>query len=615
MCGIIGITGSSEPGKVLLEGLFALEYRGYDSAGLAVNDLAASRIWRAREAERARSIDNLAARLEELPVNAGASIGHTRWATHGPPTEDNAHPHFDCHGAIALVHNGIIENHRELAAELYAKGHRFSSETDTEVVAHLLEEEMGAGRGLSEAMRHVLPRLRGDFALAAICSAEPRLIVAARRTAPLILGATATAGLIASDISALLASTRQLYQLADGEIAEVRPEGIEVFDALGAPVALRALDVSWDVAAAQKGGYADFMSKEIREQPRALSETLMGRVMNDGSTDFEELSISPERLAQFSRVLYVACGSSYHASYVARLATEAWARVSAEADIASEFRYRDSVIGPDTLVVAVSQSGETVDTLHAMREARRRGATTIALTNVVDSVMTREADGALYTRAGPEIGVASTKCHLAQLALLEAFALHLGRARGQIDATRARELGAALLSLPVLAEQAIARSERYQEIATKFSEVENFYFLGRRTGYPIAAEGALKLKELAYVRAEAYAAGEMKHGPISLIEPGSVVIAIATRTPIWEKVLGNIAECRARGATVIGVIDDGDEETASLVDEVLEVPPTLEICSPIIDVIPLQLFAYAIATRRGNDVDRPRNLAKVVTVE
>jgi glucosamine--fructose-6-phosphate aminotransferase (isomerizing) len=615
MCGIIGVTGSANPAEVLLEGLRTLEYRGYDSAGVALNDLDGHSIWRAREAERARSIENLDKTIESAPAHIGASIGHTRWATHGAPNEVNAHPHVDCSGHIALVHNGIIENHRELQTDLEARGHVMSSATDTEVVAHLIEDEVRAGADLTHAVRASLARLRGDFAIAVVSSDEPDLIVGARRTSPLILGRKDGTGYLASDIAALLAETRELYQLEDGQVAAIRPGSIEVFDSSGELTEARALEINWDVSAAQKGGYADFMSKEMREQPAAIAETLLGRVRPDGQTDFEELAISDEELARITRVVYVACGSSYHASSVARIATERLARMPAEADIASEFRYRDVVIGPETLVVAVSQSGETVDTLHALREAKRLGARTIALTNVVDSVMTREADGILYTRAGPEIGVASTKCHVAQLALLEAFSLHLARVRGNCSDAVLAENAQAILALPEKVATTLERAADYEAIAASFADTENFYFLGRRTGYPIAQEGALKLKELAYVRAEAYPAGELKHGPISLIEPGSVVVVIANRSELWEKVMLNVAECRARGATVIGVADDGDSETASLLDATFFVPATSEICSPLVDVVPLQFFAYGIARARGNDVDRPRNLAKVVTVE
>ncbi|HUZ20121.1 MAG TPA: glutamine--fructose-6-phosphate transaminase (isomerizing) [Acidimicrobiales bacterium] len=615
MCGIIGVTGSSDSLSVLLAGLASLEYRGYDSAGIVIVDEEAGELWRIRAAERARSIEKLAARADGAPGGGGAAIGHTRWATHGAPTEENAHPHLDCSGRIAIVHNGIIENHRELAERLRASGHTMVSATDTEVFVHLVEEERATGCSLVEAVRRCLAVVRGDFAVAFVDLDDPEVIVAARRTSPLIIGWSDGVGILASDIAAALATTRELHQIGDDQVVELRRDGFSVISATGEAVEPLRLHVTWDVAAAQKGGYPDFMSKEIFEQPVAVGDTLLGRVSADGSTELEELALSDDELRAFERVMVVACGSSYHAGLVGRQAIETWARMPAETDIASEFRYRDSVLDERTLVVVVSQSGETIDTLHAMQEARRRGARVVALTNVVDSVMAREADGALYTRAGPEIGVASTKCHLAQLVMLQAFALHLARVRATLDDGARREIAGTLLGLPDAVAVALASSEQYAEVALRFKDVHDFYFLGRGAGLPVALEGALKLKELAYVRAEAYPAGEMKHGPISLIEPGAVVVVVATRHPLWEKVMANVEEMKARGATVVAVVDQGDSETAGHVDAVLEVPHVLELCSPVVDVLPLQRFAYEIARARGNDVDRPRNLAKVVTVE
>jgi glucosamine--fructose-6-phosphate aminotransferase (isomerizing) len=420
---------------------------------------------------------------------------------------------------------------------------------------------------------------------------------------------------VSSDVAAALATTRELYALEDDEIAEVRPDGITVRTVDGTIITPSPISVAWGVRQAMKGGYPDFMSKEIHEQPNAVRDTLLGRLTPSGRTEIEELELDDAVLASFRRVVFVACGSSYNASLVARLAVERWAGLPVDAEVASEFRYRAPVLDESTLVVAVSQSGETVDTLHAMREARARGATVVALTNVVDSVMSREADAVLYTRAGPEIGVASTKCHLAQLAMLEAFALHLGRVRGTISGGELLITVGALLALPDALERTLARVDIFNATAEGFADVRDFYFLGRQAGFPVALEGALKLKELAYVRAEAYPAGEMKHGPISLIEPGAVVVIAATRSPLWEKVMANVEEMRARGATILAVADEDDEETAGLVDAVFEVPSVLELCSPIVSVVPLQCLAYTVARARGNDVDRPRNLAKVVTVE
>src|SRR5487761_1925351 len=615
MCGIIGVTGPGATGRVLLHALEILEYRGYDSAGLVFVADKGVPLVRFRSAERANSIERLKEIASDAPENRMAAIGHTRWATHGAPTVLNAHPHLDCSGHVAVVHNGIIENYRELAVELAGKGHTLTSETDTEVVVHLVGEKLRGHDSLLEASRAALMRLRGDFALAIVSSNEPDVLVAARRTSPLLVGVTEDTAVVGSDISALLGSTRELFQLADGEIAELRPGRLLVIDMDGHEVEPVALVVDLDVADAQKDGFPDFMSKEIREQPRAVRETLLGRFDADGTTEIEELNLDEGALQAISRVVLVAAGSSYHAALVGRYAIEHLAGVPAEVEYSSEFRYRDAILSNDTLVIAVSQSGETADTLHALREAERLGATTLAMTNVVGSLMAREADGVLYTHAGPEIGVASTKCHLAQLAMLECFALHLAAAKGMLKDDEGPRIAAALQALPACVERALERVEEYEEVARRFATSENFYFLGRRLGYPIALEGALKLKELAYVRAEGYAAGEMKHGPISLIEEGSIVLIVATRTELWEKVISNLQEMRARGATIVGICDEGDDETAALCDAVLFVPETSELTSPIVDVIPLQVFAYAIATARGNNVDRPRNLAKVVTVE
>jgi glucosamine--fructose-6-phosphate aminotransferase (isomerizing) len=615
MCGIFGITGSAEPLGAILTGLGSLEYRGYDSAGVAFIDPESGELRVVRVAELTRSVEKLRSMVADVAVTGGAAIGHTRWATHGAPSERNAHPQVDCTGTVAIVHNGIIENHRELAAALVANGHVLVSDTDTEVIAHLVEAEIAGGAGLREAVRRSMAILRGDFALAVVALGEPGTIVVARRTSPIVIGLTDHVGLVASDIAALVGTTRELYLLGDDEVAEIRPGSVAACDLVGDPVELRRHEVSWSVADAKKDGYDDYMSKEIHEQPHAIAQTLLGRLTPDGATEIEELEIAPDVLAAFSRLVFLGCGSSYHAALVGRQSVETWARVHADAEISSEFRYRHSVVGPETLVVAVSQSGETVDSLHAIREARRRGAAVITVSNVVDSVMARESDGVCYTHAGPEIGVASTKCHIAQLAMLQVLALHLGRARGTIDSAEACSVADGLASMPALVTRAVARSEEYMDVARRFAAVDDVYFLGRRSGLPIAMEGALKLKELAYVRAEAYPAGEMKHGPISLIEPGVVVVVVATRSGLWEKVMANVEEMRARGATIVAIADEGDGETAGLVDAVLEVPPTLELLTPIVAAVSTQCFAYAVARARGNEVDRPRNLAKVVTVE
>jgi len=613
MCGIIGVTGAPDPYRVLLDGLALLEYRGYDSAGVAL--VGDHGLWRKRDAVRGHSLVALEAASAEVPPDATAGIGHTRWATHGAPVEHNAHPHCDCAGSVAIVHNGIIENYRELGEKLAAEGHVRSSETDSEVVAHLLERELATGANLAEALRRCVSELRGDFAIAAVSAAEPDVIAAARRTSPLILGQIDGVGLVASDISALLGLTRNLYQLDDDEIAEVRPGSISVVGLEGDKHELEPLVIGWDLVAARRDGYDDFMSKEIHEQPRALSDSLLGRLHPDGTTELEELEITGAELDEVDRVVLIGCGSAYYACLSGRIALEHWARMPAEVEIASEFRYREAVLGERTLVVAVSQSGETVDTFHALREAKRRGAKTVALTNVVDSLLAREADGALYTRAGPEIGVASTKCHAAQIVMLQLFALHLARRRRTLESEEARAVATGLLALPDLVERAIGRMSDYLSVADRLAQVQDVYFLGRHLGYGVALEGALKLKELAYVRAEAYPAGEMKHGPIALIDDSAVVVAIATRGHLWQKVMANIAEVKARDATVVVVCDEGDETTKAVADYVLEVPAVTELLSPAVAVVPLQALAYGVARARGNDVDRPRNLAKVVTVE
>jgi glucosamine--fructose-6-phosphate aminotransferase (isomerizing) len=617
MCGIIGVTGSADPMRIIIDGLTMLEYRGYDSAGVALVGDEKDPMWRQRAAVRAQSIAELGKAVSGMPAGATAGIGHTRWATHGAPTEHNAHPHLDCTGRVAIVHNGIIENHREIWANLAAKGHERSSETDSEVIAHLVEDELATGAGPLEAVRRCLSGLRGDFALAVAFAEYPDTLVATRRTSPLIVGRTDTLGIIGSDIAALLPTTRELFVIDDDQVAEVRPGSIKVITADGAEVVPAPLNVTWDVAAARLEGYADFMSKEIHEQPRALADTLLGRFVTDGEslTELEELALTPHDLRSIDRVVVVACGSSFHAGLVGRMSFEAWAKLPATAEIASEFRYREPVIDDRTLVIAISQSGETVDTFHALREAKRRGARTIVLTNVVDSLMAREADGVLYTRAGPEIGVASTKCHLSQLVLLQVFALHLAGLRGSLPTDDLAELVKAMHKLPDAVSVAVGRFDEYLKVADRLAGVNDVYFLGRNSGYPVALEGALKLKELAYVRAEAYPAGEMKHGPISLIEPGAVAVVVANHGRLWPKLMANVEEVRARGATVVAVCDDDDRETPTLVDLTLAVPALPDALSATACVVPLQVLAYGVARARGNDVDRPRNLAKVVTVE
>jgi glutamine---fructose-6-phosphate transaminase (isomerizing) len=630
MCGIIGITrsavapddGSGDDGlrvlDVLLEGLSRLEYRGYDSAGLAlVGAPGDGTLWRARAANGTRSLDDLVKRTEGAPADATAGIGHTRWATHGRPSEENAHPHTDCTGRLALIHNGIIENHVELADELLAGGHRLESETDTEVLAHLIEGALAddPGGGLNGAVRAALGRVRGAFALAVVHADHPDRIVAARRLSPLLMGVSDGAAFLASDIPAILGLTRDFFVLDDDQIAELRPGSVTVTGLDGSPVEPARISVDWDFDAARKDGYDDFMSKEMHEQPKAVADTLLDRVLPDGTLVLDEVRLSPDEFRAVDKVFIVACGSSYHAGLMAKYAIEHWARLPVEIDISSEFRYRDPVLDARTLVIGVSQSGETVDTLQAVREAARMGAKVLVISNVVDSSMARESDAVLYTRAGPEIGVAATKTHIAQITALEILALYLAQVRGTLSVSDAGAMLAAMGSLPEKVATALDRAGDVEAVARSCRDCPSFIFLGRQVGYPVALEGALKLKEISYLRAEGFPAGELKHGPIALVEPGTVVIGVATRTPVWEKMMSNVAEVKSRGATVVLVANDGDEETARHADSVLWVPRTEYLFAPIVDVVPLQLFAYWLARLHGHDVDRPRNLARVVTVE
>ena len=626
MCGIIGITRASTGGdaertdvvEVLLEGLGRLEYRGYDSAGIAlVGPLASDGLWRARAANGTRSLDDLTKRAEDAPRGSAAGIGHTRWATHGGPTEGNAHPHVDCSASLALVHNGIIENHVELTDELVAAGHHLQSETDTEVLAHLIEVALAEhpDLGLAAAVRSALGRVQGAFSLAVVSSDEPDLIVAARRVSPLLMGINGDAAFLASDIPAILGLTRDFYVLEDDQVAELRPGVLRVTDLTGAEVQPQTITVDWDLDAARKDGYDDYMSKEMHEQPKAVADTLLDRLLPDGTLSLDEVHITNDELRAVNKVFIVACGSSYHAGLMAKYAIEHWARIPVEIDIASEFIYRDPVLDSTTLVIGVSQSGETADTRIAMEEAHRQGAKVLVITNVVDSSMARGSDAVLYTRAGPEIGVAATKTHLAQITALEILALYLAQARGTLSPHDARDLFEHMGVLPEKVALALERGADVEAVARRYRDSPSFMFLGRQVGYPVALEGALKLKELSYLRAEGFPAGELKHGPIALVEPGTVVIAVATRTPIWKKLMSNVTEVKSRGATVVLVANDGDEETARQADAVLWVPETEYLFAPIVDVVPLQMFAYSLARLHGHDVDRPRNLAKVVTVE
>lgn len=613
MCGIIGVVGASDALPILLEGLERLEYRGYDSAGVAL--VAPGMAWRGRSADGTESVAHLIAACGSAPAGIQSGIGHTRWATHGAPGENNAHPHMDCAETIALIHNGIIENHAELGKELRDRGHVFTSATDTEVLAHRIEELRRDGMDLEAAVRATLLEVRGAFALAVMDANEPDVIVAARRISPLIVGTAPGMTFLASDVPAILDRADRFFVVNDDQIVRLTPDGFRVSDLDGNPMALHELDVDWDLETAQKGGHDDFMTKEMNEQPDALRATLLDRVSSDGAITFDEMTLTNAQLANASKVVLVACGSSYHAAMVAKYAIERWARISVEVDIASEFRYRDPVVDASTLVIGVSQSGETIDTIQALREAKARGAMVVAVSNVVDSSMAREADAVLYTRAGLEVCVASTKSVLAQIAVLELLALRMAQLRStlapDVIAARLKELS----GVPELVRTTLDRDGAVAIIASALRDTRDFFFLGRHVGYPAALEGALKLKEISYLHAEGYPAGELKHGPLALIEPGVVVVAIATDDELREKLLSNIAEVKSRGATVVAVCSDGDTDVAAVADFVARVPSTDPLFSPLVDIVVLQQFAYHLARGRGLNVDRPRNLAKTVTVE
>ena len=616
MCGIIGYIGPRPVLPVLLDGLRRLEYRGYDSAGVAVV--------RDGAIELRRSAGKLA-RLEEAiaasPIDGDYGVGHTRWATHGRPTEENAHPHRDCTGRIVVVHNGIVENYLELKRELEREGHRFVTETDTEIVAHLVEREM-RGDGLEQAVRRALASLRGLFALVLLSADDREKLVAVRNGPPVVVGIGEGKYFVASDIPAILAHTRDVVFLGDEEMAVITPRGVTFTDYAGRPLAKTPQRIAWDPVLAEKAGYKHFMQKEIFEQPWAVKETVLGRISPESGRVFlEEIALPEAELRALERVVILACGTSWHAALVGKYLIERTARLPVEVDYGSEYRYRDPIVGPRTLAVVITQSGETADTLAALREAKRKGAKSIAVCNVVGSMATRECDGTVYTHAGPEIGVASTKAFTSQLVALHLLALYLAQVRGALDAEAARPHVQALAQLPLLVEQALHCEPVVEEIARRFYQHTDFLYLGRGINYPIALEGALKLKEISYIHAEGYPAGEMKHGPIALIDERMPVVTIAPRDHVFEKMLGNIQEVKARGGTVIAVTTDGGSDAAhagALVrarDGVVTVPGAHPLLAPVLLVVPLQLLAYHIAVRRGCDVDQPRNLAKSVTVE
>jgi glucosamine--fructose-6-phosphate aminotransferase (isomerizing) len=614
MCGIIGYIGPKDVVPVLIDGLKRLEYRGYDSAGVAVV--------RGGSIDLRRSAGKLS-NLEQVigidPITGDYGVGHTRWATHGRPTEENAHPHRDCSGKIVVVHNGIIENYLDLKRELQGQGHVFVTETDTEIVAHLVEREM-KDDGLENAVRRALLLMRGLFAVVLISAGDPEKIVAVRNGPPIVVGLGDGEFFVASDIPAILSHTRDVVFLGDEEMAVITRAGVAFTDFFGRPVSKATQRVLWDPVMAEKAGYKHFMLKEIFEQPTAARETILGRVSQDtGRVFLEEMKITESQLAAVERVTILACGTSWHAGLIGKFMIEQLARVPVEVDYGSEYRYRHPIVTPRTLAIVITQSGETADTLAALREAKRDGAASIAICNVVGSMATRETDGTVYTHAGPEIGVASTKAFTSQLVALYLLGLRLAQSRGTLSAQQSRPHVDALLQLPLLLEQTLKVAPEVEEVAARFHTRTDFLYLGRGINYPIALEGALKLKEISYIHAEGYPAGEMKHGPIALIDERMPVVAIAPHDDVFEKMIGNMQEVKARGGSVIALTTRGDDKLASILDAkrdcILEVPRTPELLTPIVMVLPLQLLAYDIAVRRGCDVDQPRNLAKSVTVE
>ena len=607
MCGIVGYVGPDEALPIILEGLRRLEYRGYDSAGVALLDGGLSVV------KRAGKLGELERALEEsAPPTGTVGIGHTRWATHGEPNDRNAHPHLDCSGRIAVIHNGIIENFHELRIFLEKRGHTLSSETDTECIAHLIEEQEG---GLADRVRATVRELEGAYAIVVCSLDEPDTIVGAKVSSPLVVGLGDGEQILASDIPAILGRTMSVIPVEEGTVVEIRREGVAFTDFDGNELHPQPITVDWDVARAQKGGYDDFMRKEIDEQPAAIRDTLVDRVSDRGLLALDELHMDADLLRDVSKVFVVACGTAFHSGLVAKYAIEHWTRVPVEIDIASEFRYRDPVLGPDTLTLAVSQSGETIDTLEAARHAARQGSHVLAVTNTVGSSLAREAAGVLYTHAGPEIGVAATKTFATQMVALHLVALYLAQVRGSMYPTEVAEVLERMHELPDQVQRTLALDAQTQELAHVYAGASDVLFIGRHTGYPAALEGALKLKEISYIHAEGYPAGELKHGPIALVEQGVPVVAIATECHVYPKMLSNIQEVRARGASVIAVASEGDTEIERYAEHVLFVPRTPELLAPVVVIPPLQLLAYHIAKLRGCDVDQPRNLAKSVTVE
>jgi len=623
MCGIVGYVGKKSVVSVIIEGLRRLEYRGYDSAGIAVSGNGDGLQIRRAEGK----LRNLEEVIRLHPLDGTYGIGHTRWATHGRPTEENAHPHRDCTGRIVVVHNGIIENYVTLKKKLIEEGHKFTTETDTEVIAHLVEKHFAKTNGtrpsLEEAVRKTVKQLSGVFALGVISADSPDKIVAARNGPPAVIGMGKDEYFVASDVPAILYHTRDLFFLGDGDLAVVTPEGVKLTDFDGKPVTRQIQHVSWDPIQAEKGGFKHFMLKEIYEQPRAVRDTTLGRVSQEtGHIFLSEIEIPDAEFKAAKKINIEACGTSWHAAQAGKFMIEGLARVPVEVDYASEWRYRDPIVDANTITMVISQSGETADTIAAQREAKARGSKTLAICNVVGSMITREAAGTIYTHAGPEIGVASTKAFTAQLTALYLFSLYLAQVRGTMNEKQARKAVHELMLLPGKLEQLLTHDQACDDLAKQYVRAQDFLFLGRGIHYPIALEGALKLKEISYIHAEGYPAGEMKHGPNALIDENLPVVIIATRDPHnelsmvrYEKTSSNLKEVKARSGIVIALATEGDEEIKDAADHVLYIPPAPEELAPILEIVPLQLLAYHIAVRRGCDVDQPRNLAKSVTVE
>ena len=626
MCGIVGYAGYRQAQDVVLEGLSRLEYRGYDSAGMAVLD-GGKLAW----SKRAGKLGNLKAALAERPPLTGTvGLGHTRWATHGPPTDPNAHPHTDCGGHLAVVHNGIIENFAVLRKEIEAAGHELTSETDTELVAHLLEEQIAAmpeipGTGapetgsLAAAMRQVCLRLEGAFTLVAVDVRDPEVVVGARRNSPLVVGLGQGENFLASDVAAFISHTRDAIELGQDQVAEVRPDQVTVTNFDGSPAQVRHYHVDWDVSAAEKAGFEYFMLKEIAEQPKAVADAMLGRAEESGRLRLDEMRLTDDELREIEKIIIVACGTAFHAGLLAKYAIEHWSNIPCEVELASEFRYRDPILTRSTLVIAISQSGETMDTLMAVRHAREQQSPVLAICNVNGSSIPRASDAVVYTHAGPEIAVASTKAFLTQLVACYLVALYLAQVRGIMYGEEIGAILAQLQQMPAAVDQVLHTMEPVRAVARELAGERCVLFLGRHVGFPVALEGALKLKELAYMHAEGFAAGELKHGPIALIEPGLPVVVLVPsrrgRRALHDKIVSNIQEIRARGARTIVIAEEGDDVVGPFADTLIEVPAVPTLLQPLVTTVPLQVFACELAAAKGHDVDQPRNLAKSVTVE